>query len=295
MYRIAQIVPRTILNQIYFAYILPYFDYCDAIYDGHLTITDEIRLERLQNRIARLVTGAEFRTSSEKLRRDLGWDLLKTRRKKHRLILYRKLKCERAYIPEYITSIIPETRQEETGRILRNARLQSLPYNRTTSFRQAFIPNTTRLWNSLPDFFHVIPSSETFKKSITNHFSVPKPPVYYGSGTVRGNRLHTRLRLGMTCLNAHQYQILRASTPQCSCGYSSENTKHFLLQCLNYQHYRTHMIRNLTHIMQQDFSSLPISIQLDTLLHGKGLTSDEGSEVAKEVQRFLFKTGRFGC
>ena len=201
LYRVAQVIPRNILNQIYFTYILPYFDYCDAIYDGHLTITDEIRLERLQNRIARLVTGAKLRTSSDELRRDLGWDLLKIRRKKHRLVLYRKLKCERAYIPEYITSIIPESRQQETGRILRNARLQSLPYNRTTSFRQAFIPSTTRLWNSLPDFLHVDMSMTTFKKSITNYFSVPRPPVYYGLGTIKGNRLYTRLRLGMTCLN----------------------------------------------------------------------------------------------
>ena len=83
-------------------------------------------------------------------------------------------------IPEYITSIIPESRQQETGRILRNARLQSLPYNRTTSFRQAFIPSTTRLWNSLLDFLHVDMSMTTFKKSITNYLSVPKPPVYYG-------------------------------------------------------------------------------------------------------------------
>ena len=137
-------------------------------------------------------------------------------------------------------------------------------------------------------------STTTFKKSITNYFSVPKPPVYYGLGTVKGNRLHTRLRLGMTCLNAHQYKILRAPSPHCSCGHSSENTKHFLLQCLHYQQYRTHMIRNLTDIIQQDFSSLPKSVQLDTLLHGKGLTKDEKIKVAREVQQFLLSTGRLG-
>ena len=31
---------------------------------------------------------------------------------------------------------------------------------------------------------------------------------------------------------------------------------------------------------------LPISIQLDTLLHGIGLTKDESIKVAKEVQQF---------
>ena len=152
--------------------------------------TDEIRLERLQNRIARLVTGAEFRTSSEALRRDLGWDLLKTRRIKHKLTFYRKLKYEQAFIPEYITAIIPETRQQETGRTLRNANLQTLPSNRTSSFTKSFISDTTRLWNKLPEDFHFFSTTKTFKAALTKHFSLAKPPRDYELETLKGNRLH---------------------------------------------------------------------------------------------------------
>ena len=81
-YRLAHILPRNILNRIYHTYILPYIDYCNNVYGGHLTIVDGVRLERLQNRIARLVTGAKSRTSSERFRRELGWDSLKIRRTK---------------------------------------------------------------------------------------------------------------------------------------------------------------------------------------------------------------------
>ena len=48
LYKIPQTIPRNVLNQIYFTYMLPYFDYFDTIYDEHLTIMDDIRLERFQ-------------------------------------------------------------------------------------------------------------------------------------------------------------------------------------------------------------------------------------------------------
>ena len=166
--------------------------------------TDKIRLERLQNRIARLVTGAELRTSSDERWRDLKWDLIKKRRKKHMFSFIQKTEIRLSLPSEYIAYVIPESKQWGTCWILRNSRWQSLPYSRTTPFRQAFILSTTRLWNSLPDILHVNISMTAFKRKITNYFKVTTPPVYYGLGTQKGNRLHTRLRLGMACLNAHQ-------------------------------------------------------------------------------------------
>ena len=68
IYPIATLLPRPTLELIYRTYIRPYFDYCDIIYDGNITVTDSLRLERLQNRAARLVTGTLLRSSTEKLR-----------------------------------------------------------------------------------------------------------------------------------------------------------------------------------------------------------------------------------
>ena len=67
LYRISKYVPRNILADIYTTYILPIFDYCDVVYDGHITMHDTYRLEKTQNRIARLITGTPFRTSTDKL------------------------------------------------------------------------------------------------------------------------------------------------------------------------------------------------------------------------------------
>ena len=85
LYPVAHYLPRHILDQIYKIYIRPYFDYCDTIFDGHITIQDATKLETLQNRAARLTTGSLFRTSSDKLRLELGWEKLSTRRQMHKL------------------------------------------------------------------------------------------------------------------------------------------------------------------------------------------------------------------
>ena len=83
LYPIASKLSREILANLYTTYIRPYFDYCDIVYDGHLTAYDERRLETAQNRAARLTTGALYRTSTDKLRLELGWDRLSTRREIH--------------------------------------------------------------------------------------------------------------------------------------------------------------------------------------------------------------------
>ena len=139
LYPVAQYLPRTILNQIYTIYIRPYFDYCDTIYDGHITMQDRTRLETLQNRAARLTTGALFRTSSDRLRLELGWDKLTTRRYMHRLTLYHKLNQSNTYIPRYLTEIMPNTREEDTNRRLRNANTHTHERPQTTSYQRSFL------------------------------------------------------------------------------------------------------------------------------------------------------------
>ena len=150
LYPIAKYVPRNILLQIYNIYIQPYFDYCDTVYDGLITKTDAIRLERLQNRAARLITGTMLRTPTKKLMEELGWASMENRRKIHKLLLYHHLQTAGPQTPQYITSILPDTRADQTGRTLRNSRTLTQSFSRTTLFQNSFLPSTTRLWNDLP-------------------------------------------------------------------------------------------------------------------------------------------------
>ena len=256
IYPIANFLPRPTIDLIYRIYIRPYFDYCDIIYDGNITVTDSLRLERLQNRVARLATGTPRRTPTDKLRQELGWDSLKTRRAIHKLTMYFKLKHPESELPTYITSIIPNTRLHDTNRKLRNSNAQTLPTNRITSFQNSFVPATTRLWNALPNHTRNEPSTIPFKNAVTRHLGVPAPPPYFSFGTKLGNKLHTRLRVGMSDLNAHRYPSQLSESPQCQCGSPNETVQHFVLNCPLYQNARIHLFRSISILIDINTNTL---------------------------------------
>ena len=76
LYPIASLIPRQILLHIYEMYAQPHLEYCDPIFDCHLTVFDRSRLEKAQNRAARLITGTPRRTPTVGLRAELGWTTL---------------------------------------------------------------------------------------------------------------------------------------------------------------------------------------------------------------------------
>ena len=256
-------------------------------------MTDSLRLERLQTRAARLVTGTLRRSSTDKLRRELGWDSLKTRRTIHKLTMYFTLRHPQSQLPTYITSIIPNIRLNDTGRILRNANTHTLPANRLTTFHNSFIPATTRLWNALPNHIQSEASTKSFKKALVKHFGTPPPPKFFSFGTKHGNILHTRLRIGMSHLNAHLYPQQLSESPECRCGSPSETVQHFILNCPLYQHSRDNLFQSLSILLQINVTILHSSEILNLLLNGQVLPSGSDQAVAQLFQSFIFETGRF--
>ena len=120
-----------------------------------------------------------------------------------------------------------------------------------------------------------------------------KPTVFYNFGTRKGNTLHTKLRLGMSPLNAHQHRITKCPSPHCACGFHSEDTSHFTLHCPQFQQHRIQLFANVSKILQCDFTVLDPITKLDILLHGKDLSASDGPKIADEYQAFVVKTGRF--
>ena len=271
---------------------MPIFDYCDIVYDGHLTIHDNYRLEKTQNRIARLIAGVPFRTPTDRLRQDIGLTTLSKRREIHRLNFYFKLRHD-IRIPEYITSSLPNTRRRDTQRTLRNHTLHTLPPNHTTSYQQSFIPATTRTWNRLPEAVRSLARFTELKKAITQLLGPMRPPKYYHIGTKMGNILHTKIRLGISELNSHQFAIQKADSTHCNCGHNQENTSHFIMHCPTHAHLRNRLYDNISRILQINFTLLPPSKKIDILLYGKELREGDDKEVASSFQTFLFFTKRF--
>ena len=292
LYPIAQYIPRPILDQIYKTYIRPHFDYCDTVYDGHITIYDATRLETLQNRAGRLVTGTLFRTPTHKLLSDLGWNTLSTRRQMHKLTLYHTFNSTQHQTPAYVKSLIPNTRVQNTGRTLRNANTHTTIPNRTTSFQNSFFPSTCKLWNKIPESVRSLPRP-SFRRAITERLGVSDPPPYYAFGSKIGNVLHTRLRMEMSHLNSHLFQIHKHTTTECSCGHPVENVRHFILFCKNYAHQRCTLFQNISNTLKIAFETLTPTHKLSILLHGESLDSEGGCKVAFHFQNFILSSHRF--
>ena len=88
--RVRPIIPTDVAVQIYNALILPHFDYCSPVWDGLIGCLSD-KLQKLQNRAARVITQSPFDTSSNLLAM-LKWEKLSLRRKKQKaLIMYKTL------------------------------------------------------------------------------------------------------------------------------------------------------------------------------------------------------------
>ena len=89
--RVRPFISKDVAVQIYNALILPHFGYCSLVWDcmsGYLSD----KLQKLQNRAARVITKLPFDTSSNLLLSTLKWEKLSLRRKKQKaLIMYKTL------------------------------------------------------------------------------------------------------------------------------------------------------------------------------------------------------------
>ena len=85
-----QYVHQDTLLTIYNAVIKPLFDYCDVVW-VNLNKTLTARLQKLQNRAARIRTRKGYNLRSADIRKELRWDDLETIVKKHSAIVMNKV------------------------------------------------------------------------------------------------------------------------------------------------------------------------------------------------------------
>ena len=93
--RIRPFITIDVANKMYKAIILPHLDYCSTVWDG-LGVTLLDKIQKLQNRAARIITQSSYYTSASSLLEELGWDNVLTRWKKQKAILMFKTLNNRA-------------------------------------------------------------------------------------------------------------------------------------------------------------------------------------------------------
>ena len=161
--RIRSYVTTDTAIQVYRALIQPYFDYCCSVWDG-LNQTLNCKIQKLQNRAARIVMRASYNASAGALFDVLHWDNLSMRRKKSKANLMFKILNGEA--PTYLQDLFSVRYN------IRNSEMRlNVPRPRTDHMKKSFCYSGAVLFNSLPQNIRKCQSLPQFKKAINKYYN----------------------------------------------------------------------------------------------------------------------------
>ena len=161
--QVRSLVPLTTALTINNSLIQPIFDYCDVVWDD-LPITSAQRLQKLQNRSARVITQQGYDIRSNELRNMLEWDNLEQRRDKHKAIMMHKTLNNLA--PDYRKELFNQSYSSNNYN-LRKASL-ALPMPKTEFMKKSFKYSGDKLWNDLPDNVKCVSNPAHFKRKLSS-------------------------------------------------------------------------------------------------------------------------------
>ena len=81
------ILDRKTLEKIYFTFVRPLLEYADVIWDN-MSISLNKKFENVQLEASRIVIGGTRLVSLNNLYMETGWEKLKDRREKHKLVQF---------------------------------------------------------------------------------------------------------------------------------------------------------------------------------------------------------------
>ena len=147
MRKLKFVLDRISLETIYVSFIRPLLEYSDVVWDN-ITKYEEQELENIQLEAARIVTGSTKLVSINALYIETGWETLKARRHKHKLILYYKMKFNIA--PQYLCTLIPPLIGQVTQHNLRNVNNTRTISCNSQLYYNSFLPSTVRVGMTYP-------------------------------------------------------------------------------------------------------------------------------------------------
>ena len=259
---------------------------------SNISVESSNKLQNIQNRAARLVTGAMRLTSIQTLHRELGWPLLETRRKYFRLAFVHRATL--GELPQYLQTNLPEKNHAHNTR---NKQLKTFTY-KTLKFGNSLLPRAVREYNKLSDTYRKKVTSATFKKKMKQLlFKWDSPPPYYREGSGKTCAMHCQIRMGFSRLNAHIFKNLGKGDSNCQHCETPETALHYLLDCPTYEACRIRLFQDIKESISETnlaFDTLPNREKHHLLLHGSSnLSNRENGLIFQAVQQFIFTSGRF--
>ena len=108
---------RLSLEIIYTSFIRPILEYGDILFDN-CTQYEKDELDKVQSEAARIVTGGTKLVSINNLYKEIGWESLENRRRKHKLVMFYKMVNH--LTPTYLSELVPLSVGDNASYNLRN-------------------------------------------------------------------------------------------------------------------------------------------------------------------------------
>ena len=145
--------------------VQPHFDYCNEVW-GNCNKGLSDKLQKLQNRAARILMSAGYDSNLDDLFRALGWrKLCHQRLDKKSIMMYKTLN---GMTPEYLrSSFVFRDNLNYHSRNTENT--LTLPQPRTDYLKKSFSYSGAQLWNSLPIELRQATSLNDFKTKLRRH------------------------------------------------------------------------------------------------------------------------------
>ena len=153
-------LPFSALTSLYTSIVEPHFRYCCSVW-GCAGTTEINRLQKLQNRAARIVTNSSFDSPSNKLIEKLGWKTINELINIESKTMVFKSLNELA--PPYLRNLFRKNSQSTSYRLPNTSTDLRLPKKGTENGKKCFSFRGVKLWNSLSANCKQAASLSTFK------------------------------------------------------------------------------------------------------------------------------------
>jgi hypothetical protein len=163
---IRPMLDRSVANTIACSIVSTRLDYCNSLLFG-MSAKNIQKLQRIQNALARVVTGSRRRAHIKPVLRDLHW-LPVAQRIEYKIALITHKVLANGQ-PEYLHSLMTE---HKPTRHLRSEhqRLLSKPTGLTSALgSRSFTRASEAVWNKLPEVIRRTESTQCFKKKLKTH------------------------------------------------------------------------------------------------------------------------------
>ena len=144
--RMKNFVPQSTLISVYNAIVQPHFDYCSLVWDIGNVYSLE-KLQKMQNRAARVITGRSYEVRSETILQESAWQPLIENWKENKAVFMYKAKNGK-----YLTTItdIFSVKNNENYNLRNNDCDFSIKKPKTNFLKKSIGYSGEKIWNELP-------------------------------------------------------------------------------------------------------------------------------------------------